>query len=218
MGCEAERIGVALALEAYGLELCEALDVGAVFRQDLDAFDEVDKRSSVGWAVEGFLAGDEAELCDLVGAGADGEAEGGLVIDERGFEGDAGFGVGCEFVERVVIEYDVEHHGHAVAQRCDALAHRVQWEEVAQDDPEPFHALSIGSGFGPAESKRLHPTNRTASALSLWEEMGSFPTDWGKLFPRVWAAVSTASSFDGRSLCSLLRMRPNAQLSRSASS
>ena len=59
-----------------------------------------------------------------------------------------------EIVEGVVIEDDVEHRGDAVAQHRDALADGVQWEEVAQDDPEPFHVLSMESGFGPAESKR----------------------------------------------------------------
>ena len=41
MGCEPERIGVAFALQAHGLQLREAFDVGAVFGEDLDAFDEV---------------------------------------------------------------------------------------------------------------------------------------------------------------------------------
>ena len=43
MGCELERIGVAFALEAHGLQLREAFDVGAVFGEDLDAFDEGDE-------------------------------------------------------------------------------------------------------------------------------------------------------------------------------
>ena len=42
-GERTERIGVAFALEADGLQLREAFDVGAVFREDLDAFDEVDE-------------------------------------------------------------------------------------------------------------------------------------------------------------------------------
>ena len=185
MGYERERIGVAFALEADGLQLCEAFDVGAVLRENADALDEVDERSGAGWAVEGFLAGDEAQPGDLVRAGADGEAERRFVVDERHFEGDAGFGVGCEFVERVVIEDDVEHHSDAVAQRCDALAHGVQWEEVAQDDPEPFHVLSMESGFGPAESRRLRPTNRVTRPLRLQERPESFPTGLRRLFPRV---------------------------------
>jgi len=43
MGCKPKRIGVALALEAHGLELREAFDVGAVSREYLDAADEVDE-------------------------------------------------------------------------------------------------------------------------------------------------------------------------------
>ena len=43
MGCEPERIGVAFALEAHGLKLCEAFDAGAVLCENLDAFDEVNE-------------------------------------------------------------------------------------------------------------------------------------------------------------------------------
>jgi len=43
MGCEAERIGVAFALEADGLQLCEAFDAGAVFGEDLNPLDEVNE-------------------------------------------------------------------------------------------------------------------------------------------------------------------------------
>ena len=89
----------------------------------------------------------EAQLRDLVGAGGDDEAEGGLVVDQRHLDRDAGFGVGGEIVEGVVIEDHVDHHGDAVAQDRDALADGVQWEEVAQDDPEPFHVRSIGVRF-----------------------------------------------------------------------
>ena len=198
MGREAERIGVACALEAHSLKLRQAFDVGAAERKSADAFDEVDEGASARRAVERLLAQREAELCDLVGAGADGEAEAGLVVDEGGFEGDAGYGVGCEFIAGVVIEDDVEHHAHTVAQRCDALAHGVQWEKVAQDDPEPFHALSIASGFCPADSARRYPTNPQAWRLKSRGNFFGFPTDWRRLFPRFWAAVSTASSFDGR--------------------
>ncbi|OYW42215.1 MAG: hypothetical protein B7Z38_05875, partial [Rhodobacterales bacterium 12-64-8] len=102
MGFKPERIGLAFALEADGLELCEAFDIGAVFGEDLDALDEVDERAGACRAVEGFPAGNEAELRDLVGAGRDGEAQGRLVIDEGGFEGDARVGVAGQFVERVV--------------------------------------------------------------------------------------------------------------------
>ena len=193
MGREAERIGVALALEALGLKLRQAFDVGAVLRENADAFDEVDEGASARRAVERLLARREAELCDLVRAGADGEAEAGLVVDEGGFEGDAGFRVGCEIVAGVVVEDDVEHHGHTVAQRRDALAHRVPWEKVAQDDPEPFHALSIASGFCPADSARRYPTNFQAWRLKSRGKFFGFPTDWRSLFPRIWAAVSTAS-------------------------
>jgi hypothetical protein len=200
IGCEAERVGFACALEAHGLELCEAFDVGAVERENADAFDVVDvvdDGAGARRAVERLLARHEAELCDLVRAGADGEAERCLVVDEGGFEGDAGLGVGCEFIEGVVIEDDVEHHGHTVAQRCDALAHGVQREAVAQDDPEPVHALSIESGFCPADSARRHPTNPQAWRLKSPGKIFEFPTDWGRLFPRFWAAGSTASPSTG---------------------
>ncbi|OYX50421.1 MAG: hypothetical protein B7Y90_03640, partial [Alphaproteobacteria bacterium 32-64-14] len=102
MGCEPERIGVAFALEADGLPLREAFDIGAVFGEDLDALDEVDERAGACRAVEGFLAGHEAQLRDLVRTSSDGEAQGRLVIDEGGFEGDARVGVAGQFVERVV--------------------------------------------------------------------------------------------------------------------
>ena len=148
---ELERIGFAFALEARGLELRQAFDVGAAERENADAFDEVDEGAGARRAVKRLLARHEAELCDLMGASADGEAERCLVVDQGGFEGDAGFGVGCEIVEGVVIEDQLDHHVDAVAQGRDALAHGVQWEEVAQDDPEPFHALSIASGFCPAD-------------------------------------------------------------------
>jgi len=43
MGCEPKRIGVVLALEAHGLQLSQAFDVGAVSGEDLDAPDEIDE-------------------------------------------------------------------------------------------------------------------------------------------------------------------------------
>ena len=143
MGCKAKRIGVVRGQQARGLQLRETFDIGAVQRENADALDEIDQGSCVPRSVEGFLTRDETEPGDLVCAGDDGEAEGRFVVDERHLEGDAGFGVSSEIVEGVVIEDHGDHHADAVAQDRDALAHGVQWEEVAQDDPEPFHALTI---------------------------------------------------------------------------
>ncbi len=143
-----QRIGVALALEADGLELRKAFDVGAIPCEDLDSFDEIHERQRACRAGEGFLPGTEAEPGDLVGAGADGEAQGRLVIDESSFEGDAGLGIAGETVEDVVVGDQAEHRGGAITQRLDALAHRVQREEVAQDDQEPFHAVKIRRPMG----------------------------------------------------------------------
>ncbi len=141
-------ISIALALEAHGLELREAFDVGAVSCEDLDAFEEIHERQRACRAGEGFLPGTETEPGDLVGAGADGEAQGRLVIDESDFEGDARLGIAGEICDGLVVENHVDHRGGAITQRLDALAHGVQWEEVAQDDQEPFHAVKISRPMG----------------------------------------------------------------------
>ena len=94
-------------------------------------------------AWEGSCAGAEAQAGDLVGAAGDGEAQRRLVVDEYGFEVDAGERVAGEMVERLVVEHEGDHRGGAITQGLDAQADGVQWEEVAQDNPEPFHAVNI---------------------------------------------------------------------------
>jgi len=148
MGFEPERIGVSLALEAHGLQLREAFDVGAVSREGLDASNEIDEWPGVCGALERPLARAEAQAGDLMRAAGDGEAQRRLVVDEDGFDVDAGERVAGEIVERLVIEHEGDHRGGAIAQGLDALAHGVQWEEVAQDDPEPFHAVNINRLWG----------------------------------------------------------------------
>jgi len=94
-------------------------------------------------AWEGSRRRAEAQLCNLMRAACYGEAQRRLVVDEHGFDVDAGERVAGEIGERLVVEYEGDHRGGAITQRFDALADGVQWEEVAQDDPEPFHAVNI---------------------------------------------------------------------------
>jgi len=97
---------------------------------------------------EGSHRGAEAQAGDLVGAAGYREAQRRLVVVEDGFDVDAGERVAGEIVEGFVVEHEGDHRSGAIAQGLDALADGVQWEEVAQNDPEPFHAVNINRLWG----------------------------------------------------------------------
>ena len=194
MGCEPKRIVIVHPLELHGAQLRQAFDVVAHLEQVVEAGEDVD---------EGFCAGGKMDLLPgraegnpgyLTSTRGDDGADAVFIRDDVRFEISAAVGITREPVQRGFGESIERELANQAAHGLEALTHAVVGEEVAQDDPEPFHALSIGSGFGPAESKRLRPTNRATRSLRLLEAVGSFPTDWGRLFPRFWAAVSTAGA------------------------
>jgi len=143
MGFKPRRIGVVFALQAHSFALGEAFDVVGEGDERVDAGEELFERPGARRFVEGLRARLEAAASNLAGARSDRHAQGRLVVDEDGFEVEAGLRLACKKVEALVRAGVVGQQDDAITQRLDALAHGVQWEEVAQDDPEPFHAVNI---------------------------------------------------------------------------
>ena len=132
------------------------------------------------WGVAGLKGRHEVDACDLAGAHRDRHAQRVLVGDEGGFKMPAVFRGGRKLIQRLLAHDFGRQLFHGMARTFDAAADRVRREEVAQDDPEPFHVGSIGSGFGPAESKRLRPTNLWAWCLILLGTLDKFSYGLGK--------------------------------------
>ena len=117
---------------------------------------------------------------DLAGARGDDGADAVFIRDDVRFEISAAVGITRELVQRGIREGIKRELANQAAHGLDALPHAVVGKEAAQDDPEPFHAGSIESGFGPAESNGLRPTNRAARSLRLLEAVGWFSSGFAK--------------------------------------
>jgi hypothetical protein len=172
-GCEPKRIGVSLALEPGRAQVRQAFDVVAQGNQRVDAFEECGQAHGARGKVERADGRGEADARDLAGADGYGEMDGGFVIADHAFDVDALGGV-LECGEAFLAEDRFHHHHDAASRGLGGHARRVVREEVAQDDPEPVHALSMESAFGPAESDRLRPTNLAIRSLRLLGEAGKF--------------------------------------------
>jgi len=142
-GFKPKRIGVAFALKAHGLELGEAFDVAAGAHEIVDALEEIDERLCARRAIEADALRREAAPGDLTGAACDDHAQAGFVIDDDGFEMDAGVGILRVHLQRFGLEDDFAHQADLLARSFPAAADRVRREEVAQDDPEPVHAHNL---------------------------------------------------------------------------
>ena len=152
MGFKPKRISVAFALELRGAELREAFDVVAQGDQRVDAFEECRQVHRAGGEVEWAGGGVEADAGDLAGADGDGEVDGRLVVADDAFDIYALVSVVLQGGEAFFAEHQLDHHQHGTARDLGGHARGVVREEVAQDDPEPVHVLSMESGFGPADS------------------------------------------------------------------
>ena len=184
MGCEPKRIVIVHPLELHGAQLRQAFDVVAHLEQVVEAGEDVD---------EGFCAGGKMDLLPgraegnpgyLTSTRGDDGADAVFIRDDVRFEISAAVGITREPVQRGFGESIERELVNQAAHGLDALPHAVVGKEVAQDDPEPFHAGSMESAFGPAEVARLHPTSFRAWGLKVWGTFFGFPTDWGRLFPR----------------------------------
>ena len=185
MRCEPERISIAFALELHGAQLRKAFDVVAEGDEGVDSFQQERQAHRARREVERARGGVEADAGDLAGAHGDGEVNRRFVVADHAFDVDALVSP-LEGGKATLAEHQPDHHRHAAARDLGGQARRVVREEVAQDDPEPFHVGSIGSGFGPADSNGLRPTSLWAWCLILLEAVGSFPPDLQWLFPRIW--------------------------------
>jgi len=137
MGFKPERIGGVQALEFHSVQLREAFDVVAHAGEE---FDEVFRaRRDVG-PLKALV---ERQVGDLAGARGDRGADEMFVDLDRARDVPAGLFVVLEGEEHVFLHQVVRELRHGMARSGDALADGVQWEEVAQEDPEPFHAVNI---------------------------------------------------------------------------
>jgi hypothetical protein len=134
-----QRISIALADESRGARLGEAFDVVDHRRERADAGEEALDGERARWPEEGAGVLSEAQLRDLAGAGADGEVEGGLVVDDERLDVEPRARIMREQVEALGAEHLADHQRDALPRRLDALTHRVGREEHAQDDPEQLH-------------------------------------------------------------------------------
>jgi hypothetical protein len=161
-GAATERISIALADESRGARLGEAFDVVDHRRERADAGEEALNGERARWPEEGAGLLPESHLRDLAGAGADGEVEGGLVVDDQRLDMEPRARIVCEQVEALGAEHLADHQRNALPRRLDALLHRVVREERAQDDPEQLHDRHCTPAFSPADLRALYPTNSWA--------------------------------------------------------
>ena len=188
MGCEAERISIALAPELDGAELREAFDVVAEGDEGVDAADEVRQRLWACGGVEGTFNRPEADAGDLAGALRDGEVDGGFVVFRDCLDiGAVGgvFGEGCEGFGML---HALGEIGHDLARGLHDLADRIAGEEIGQEEPEPLHAEQCTRTGSPADSNKLRPTNCVASALSLREAGCAFSYGFAQAVSPVFAS------------------------------
>ena len=159
MSSEAERIGVVGALEPRRTQLREAFDVVAEGDKRADAGGELGDGPCTRRRVEGTRGGPETQAGDLAGARTDGEMHAGLVVVDDRFDVGAGAVVFSEDGERFGREEFGDEGGDALTRGFRGLLHRVRWEEVAQEDPEPIHALTV--------NRRRARLNQTRSILQI---------------------------------------------------
>ena len=189
-----KRIGIVQTLKFHSVQLRETFDVVAYVCEVAEAREEFNEVFRARRNVGAFEALTEWQAGDLAGACGDRRAHEMLVDLDRAADIPASLFVMLDGEEHIFLHQVVGQLRHRMARSGDALADGVRREEVAQDDPEPVHAGSMASGFGPAESTRLRPTNLWAWGLILHGALESSPRDWGKLFPRFWAAGSTVGA------------------------
>ena len=143
MGSQAERIGVAQACELCRMQSRQAFDVGALRGEIAQACEEFDQVFRTARHVGRLVARREDHAGDLAGTGGDGCAQSVLINDEGAFDCLSAVCIFRESDEHAFLHQVGGELRHHVAHRLDLTADRVRREEVAQDDPEPFHVGSM---------------------------------------------------------------------------
>ena len=160
-----KRIGSAQTRQLHSVPFRETFDVVAHVCEVAEAGEEFNEVFRARRNAGAFEALAEWQAGDLAGACGDRGAHEMLVDLDRAGDISASLFVVLEGETRVLLHQVAGELRNCMARSGDALADGVRREEVAQDDPEPVHALSIESGFGPADSARRYPTNLWAWRL-----------------------------------------------------
>jgi len=130
-GAKRQRIGIALAQQAFGADAGEALDVVDHLHERADAGEELLRGEGARRLEEGAGLLPEAHLRDLAGAGADGEVEGGFMVDDQRLDVEPCARIVRQQAEALGAEDQADHQRDALPRRLDALLHRVVREERA---------------------------------------------------------------------------------------
>jgi hypothetical protein len=181
-GAKRQRISITLADESRGADLGEAFDAVDHLRERADAGEELLRGEGARRPEEGAGVLPEAHLRDLAGAGADGEVEGGLVVDDQRLDVEPRARIMREQVEALGAEHLADHQRDALPRRLDALLHRVVREERAQDDPEQLHDRHCTPAFSPADLRAVYPTNLPVMRLRSRGKTFGSPADLRRWF------------------------------------
>jgi len=141
---EAKRISLAQLLQLHSVGLCALLHGVARGGERIDAGEEFGQAFGVGevWR-RAPVRGAGTHTRDLAAAHGDPQTQAVFRVEDHEFEVAAEGRVDQELRERRFVLRDVEQLRHAMAHGLGALANMIAGEEVAQDDPEPFHPLTI---------------------------------------------------------------------------
>ena len=145
-GAQRQRVCLAQLLQPCGVRLGALLHGVARSRERVDAGEEVGQVLGVGevWR-RAAVRGAGAHLRDLAAAHGDPETQAVFRVEDHEFEMAAEGRVDQELGKLGFVLRDVEQLRHAMTQGLGALANMIAGEEVAQEDPEPFHPLTISA-------------------------------------------------------------------------
>ena len=143
-GAQRQRISLAHLLQPCGVGLGALLHGVARGGERIDAGEEVWQVLGVGemWR-RAPVRGAGALLRDLAAAHGDPETQAVFRVEDHEFEMAAEGRVDQELGKLGFVLRDVDQLRHAMAQGLGALANMIAGEEVAQEDPEPFHPLTV---------------------------------------------------------------------------
>ena len=148
MGFKPKRIGGAHAHQLHCVQLREAFDVVAHAGEVAETGEEFDEVFRARRDVGPLKALAERQVGDLAGARGNRGADEMFVDLDRAGDIPAGLFVLLESDEHVFLHQVAGELRYGMARSGDALADRVRREEVAQEDPEPFHAVNINRLWG----------------------------------------------------------------------
>ncbi len=143
-----ERVGLAQAHQFRGAQLGQAFDIGAHLCEIAETGEEFDEILRPARHVGFLKALLEAHAGDLAGARGDRRSQAMLVDDDGALDLLAAVRIVLELIEHHVVHQVLRELRHGMPHSLDVQAHRVEREEVAQDDPEPFHAVKLNRRMG----------------------------------------------------------------------